>query len=279
MQTRIISRPHPLISNLLYNFLWYSVIWKSEHPLVPTCLDNWLPTTLFSHNLAIFLFLSTDQTTEKLVEVQAERDNIQTQRESEVESLQLKIESMEKSYEMIFQDVFDALAVKMDAARQKWDTESHKIEKGALDILSEFGRELKPTSSTFKWNKISLCFIRFNIQPLVVFKCFYIYHLSTSLVRIFYPLTSECTYIFNLENLYLINQPIKIQHTVHPRSSQKRMMHYLPQNITSKFYDLLKADEQLNKGQDGKSLVPSSQRIPCIHASAFPNKHTHSLSQ
>ncbi len=57
---------------------------------------------------------------------------------------------MEKSYEMILQDVFDALAVKMDTARQKWDMESHRIEKEALEILSEFGRELKPTSSTFK---------------------------------------------------------------------------------------------------------------------------------
>ena len=82
--------------------------------------------------------------------MQAERDAIQVEKEEEVGNLQLKIQSMEKSYEMILQDVFDALAVKMDAARQKWDVDSHRIDRGTLDILSEFGRELKPTSSTFK---------------------------------------------------------------------------------------------------------------------------------
>ena len=89
-------------------------------------------------------------TIKKLTEVEEERDLIQAKREEEVDNLEVKLKSMEKSYETILQDVFDSLAVKMDAARQKWDMESHLMEKEALDILSEFGKGLRPTTpSTF----------------------------------------------------------------------------------------------------------------------------------
>ena len=79
-----------------------------------------------------------------------ERDQIQARHEEEVDNLKVKLKSMENSYKGILQDAFDTLAVKMDMAREKWDNESDLMEKEALNILEEFGKQLKPAGpSTF----------------------------------------------------------------------------------------------------------------------------------
>lgn len=86
---------------------------------------------------------TADLTTLQLHTVTEERDNIKEQRDQEVTSLHGKLQDMEKSFESILQDAFDALAVKMDTARQKWDGDSQMIESGAIQILSEFGKDLR----------------------------------------------------------------------------------------------------------------------------------------
>lgn len=72
-----------------------------------------------------------------------ERDRIKDDRDHEVDSLHSKLQLMEKSFETILQDSFDSLAVKMEVSRQKWDTESRAVEKGTMQVLSEFGKDLK----------------------------------------------------------------------------------------------------------------------------------------
>ena len=72
-----------------------------------------------------------------------DRDRIKDEREQEVGSLHGKLQVMEKSFEAILQDSFDSLAVKMEGARQKWDSESRVVEKGVMQVLSEFGKDLK----------------------------------------------------------------------------------------------------------------------------------------
>lgn len=72
-----------------------------------------------------------------------ERDHIREERDREVESLHNKLQVMEKSFESILQDAFDALAVKIESARQKWDGDSKSVERSTIQILSEFGKDLK----------------------------------------------------------------------------------------------------------------------------------------
>ena len=64
-----------------------------------------------------------------------------------MESLQTKLLALEKSYEAILQDAFDALALKMETARQKWHNESDIIEKSTFYILSDYRKDLKPDKS------------------------------------------------------------------------------------------------------------------------------------
>lgn len=82
-------------------------------------------------------------TVNELEKVTVERDRIKEERDQEVDSLHNKLQIMEKSFETILQDSFDSLAVKMEGARQKWDSESTEVEKSNLQILSEFGKDLK----------------------------------------------------------------------------------------------------------------------------------------
>ena len=84
-----------------------------------------------------------DITAEELQKVTKDRDRIKEEREHEVDSLHTKLQLMEKSFETILQDSFDSLAVKMEGARQKWDAESKAVERGTLQVLSEFGKDLK----------------------------------------------------------------------------------------------------------------------------------------
>ena len=81
-------------------------------------------------------------TVNELEKVTAERDRIKEERDQEVDSLHNKLQIMEKSFETILQDSFDSLAVKMEGARQKWDSESTEVEKSNLQILSEFGKKI-----------------------------------------------------------------------------------------------------------------------------------------
>ena len=74
-----------------------------------------------------------------------ERDHIKAERDHEVETLHNKLQVMEKSFETILQDSFDSLAVKMEGSRQKWESESRTIERGSMQVLSEFGKDLKAT--------------------------------------------------------------------------------------------------------------------------------------
>jgi hypothetical protein len=80
--------------------------------------------------------------------VTKERDRIKEERDQEVDSLHNKLQIMEKSFEAILQDSFDSLAVKMEGARQKWDSESRVVEKGIMQVLSEFGKDLKAPEKT-----------------------------------------------------------------------------------------------------------------------------------
>ena len=72
-----------------------------------------------------------------------DRDRIKEERDREVDELHGKLRAMEKSFESIFQDAFDSLAVKMEGSRLKWDTESKWVERNAIQILSEFGKDLQ----------------------------------------------------------------------------------------------------------------------------------------
>ncbi len=72
-----------------------------------------------------------------------ERDRIKEERDREVDDLHSKLRTMEKSFESIFQDAFDTLAVKMEGSRLKWDAESRWVERNAIQILSEFGKDLQ----------------------------------------------------------------------------------------------------------------------------------------
>lgn len=85
---------------------------------------------------------STELTSEQLQKVTEERDRIKEERDREVDALHNKLQIMEKSFETILQDAFDALAVKMESARQKWDSESRSVERNSIQILSEFGKDL-----------------------------------------------------------------------------------------------------------------------------------------
>ena len=72
-----------------------------------------------------------------------DRDRIKEERDREVEDLHTKLRTMEKSFESIFQDAFDTLAVKMEGSRQKWDAESKWVERSATQVLSEFGKDIQ----------------------------------------------------------------------------------------------------------------------------------------
>ena len=72
-----------------------------------------------------------------------ERDQMRAEWDREAAFLHNKLEVMEKSYEAILQDAFDALAIKVESARQKWDGESKSVERASIQILSEFGKDLK----------------------------------------------------------------------------------------------------------------------------------------
>lgn len=87
--------------------------------------------------------LFEELTSGELQKVTEERDRIKEEREREVESLHQKLQVMEKSFETILQDAFDALAVRIESARQKWDGDSKSVERSTIQILSEFGKDLR----------------------------------------------------------------------------------------------------------------------------------------
>ena len=73
----------------------------------------------------------------------AEKERIEREKDEQQMVLAGKIQSMERSYEAILQDSLDALAGKIESARTKWDAESREMEGRALQVLLEFGREIK----------------------------------------------------------------------------------------------------------------------------------------
>ena len=83
-----------------------------------------------------------EQESAKLKKVTEERDHFKAERDRKAAFLHNKLEVMEKSYEGILQDAFDALAKKFQSARQKWDGESKSVERASTQILSEFGKDL-----------------------------------------------------------------------------------------------------------------------------------------
>lgn len=72
-----------------------------------------------------------------------EKERLEREKEEQHMTLSGKIQSMERSYEAILQDAMDALAGKIEAARSKWDSESREMEGKAMQVLLEFGREIK----------------------------------------------------------------------------------------------------------------------------------------
>ena len=87
--------------------------------------------------------------------VQRERDVLIKEKEEEVIALHSKLHVMEKSYDAILQVCYICIIIapslpiihacrmllcgKMEAVRQKWDSESHDIEHKTQQILMEFG--------------------------------------------------------------------------------------------------------------------------------------------
>ena len=72
-----------------------------------------------------------------------EKERLEKEKEEQHMILTGKIQSMERSYEAILQDAMDALAGKIEAARSKWDSESREMEGKAMQVLLEFGRDIK----------------------------------------------------------------------------------------------------------------------------------------
>ena len=85
----------------------------------------------------------SDKTRVELAEVTAEKERLEREKEEQHMILTGKIQSMERSYEAILQDTMDTLAGKIESARSKWDSESREMEGRAMQVLLEFGREIK----------------------------------------------------------------------------------------------------------------------------------------
>lgn len=83
-----------------------------------------------------------DETRLNLLKVTQERDQIRREREEQVAALNSQLHVMERSYETILQDVFEALAGRLEAARCKWEAESRQVEQSTQQVLLEFGRGL-----------------------------------------------------------------------------------------------------------------------------------------
>lgn len=63
-----------------------------------------------------------------------------TQKKNEIiQNLRLKIDRMESSYENILNEAFDAMAAKVEQARDKWQLESYMVQRRNKDALLDFG--------------------------------------------------------------------------------------------------------------------------------------------
>lgn len=78
-----------------------------------------------------------------MASVKEEKERLEREKEEQHMILTGKLQSMERSYEAILQDAMDALAGKIEAARSKWDSESREMEGKAMQVLLEFGRDIK----------------------------------------------------------------------------------------------------------------------------------------
>ena len=87
--------------------------------------------------------IEIDKTRQELTDVTAEKERMEREKEQQQMVLTGKIQSMERSYEAILQDALDALAGKIESARSKWDMESREMEGRAMQVLLEFGREIR----------------------------------------------------------------------------------------------------------------------------------------
>eukprot|EP01147_Barroeca_monosierra_P008821 gene8821-7780_t len=56
-----------------------------------------------------------------------------------ITQLTQRIQSMESAYESVLNDALDAMASKVEAARDKWELESHVVQQRNKDALMEFG--------------------------------------------------------------------------------------------------------------------------------------------
>ena len=78
-----------------------------------------------------------------MASVKEEKERLEREKEEQHMILTGKTQSMERSYDASLQDAMDALAGKIEAARSKWDSESREMEGKAMQVLLEFGRDIK----------------------------------------------------------------------------------------------------------------------------------------
>ncbi|KAK7105226.1 dynein regulatory complex protein 12-like [Littorina saxatilis] len=80
-----------------------------------------------------------DMTKEELKSTQEERDRMVKERDEEIHSLNIKVSSMEKAYEVILREALDNLTMKITDARKQWENKTTHIHGKAKQVLLELG--------------------------------------------------------------------------------------------------------------------------------------------
>ncbi|XP_074652068.1 dynein regulatory complex protein 12-like [Tubulanus polymorphus] len=75
----------------------------------------------------------------ELKQTREEKERVIRDKDEQISTLQLKIDTMGMAYENILADTMDNLAAKIDAAKLKWEHESTMIQARNKQVLLEFG--------------------------------------------------------------------------------------------------------------------------------------------
>ncbi|KAH3691029.1 coiled-coil domain-containing protein 153-like [Dreissena polymorpha] len=74
-----------------------------------------------------------------LKRVTEEKERITKEKDQEIDTLNIKIDSMEKDYERILDETLDSLISKIDIAKDKWKDEATLVQVNNKHLLMEFG--------------------------------------------------------------------------------------------------------------------------------------------
>ena len=80
-----------------------------------------------------------DTTRQTLTETRTQADKTIREKNDMIAQLTQRIQSMETSYESVLNEALDAMASKVEAARDKWEVESYVVQQRNKEMLMEFG--------------------------------------------------------------------------------------------------------------------------------------------